>query len=146
MHESVTKAGIKKVYFFSRDGLIMKKAFDLLFQDVDTYYLEVSRRSLRVPILWMNYDLAHVLNMISPSKLVPLSTIFDGVGLDINNYVELIEEYGFDLKTSFDRIECKKFLKMLERIAYFRPDIETGLLECYTKFTIIFWRLYYAQN
>ena len=44
----MTKAGIKKVYFFSRDGLIMKKAFDLLFQDVDTYYLEVSRRSLRV--------------------------------------------------------------------------------------------------
>ena len=37
-------------------------------------------------------------------------------------------------------------MKMLERIAYFRPDIETGLLECYTKFTIIFWRLYYAHS
>ena len=31
---------------------------------------------------------------------------------------------------------------MLERIAYFRHDIETGLLECYTKITIIFWRLF----
>lgn len=124
LHESVTKAGIKKVYFFSRDGLIMKKAFDLLFQDVDTYYLEVSRRSLRVPILWMNYDLAHVLNMISPSKLVPLSTIFDGVGLDINNYVELIEEYGFDLKTSFDRKQILKDQKLAAMYARLGADIE----------------------
>ena len=38
------------------------------------------------------------------------------------------------------------FIYSASSIAYFRPDIETGLLECYTKFTIIFWRLYYAQN
>ena len=25
-------------------------------------------------------------------------------------------------------------------------DIETTLLECYTKNTVIFWRFYYAQN
>lgn len=124
LHESVTKAGIKKIYFFSRDGLIMKKAFDLLFQDVETYYLEVSRRSLRVPILWMNYDLEHVLNMISPSKLIPLAIIFDGVGLDINNYAELIEEYGFNLKTSFDRKQILKDQKLSAMYARLGADIE----------------------
>ena len=124
LHESVTKSGIKKIYFFSRDGLIMKKAFDLLFQDVETYYLEVSRRSLRVPILWMNYDLEHVLNMISPSKLVPLATLFDGVGLDINNYAELIEEYGFNLKTSFDRKQILKDQKLSAMYARLGADIE----------------------
>ena len=54
--------------------------------------------------------------------------------------------WKYGIRKKLCAIECKKFLKMLERIAYFRPDIETGLLECYTKFTIIFWRLYYAQN
>lgn len=124
LHESIKKAGIKKVYFFSRDGLIMKRAFDLLFHDVNTYYLEVSRRSLRVPVLWMNHSLDHVLNMISPSKLILLSTIFDGVGLDINNYVKLIEKYGFNLKTSFDRKQVladKKLTAMYEQL---RIDIE----------------------
>ena len=58
--------------------------------------------------------------------------------------IEFYDEDG--IRKKLCAIECKKFLKMLERIAYFRPDIETGLLECYTKFTIIFWRLYYAQN
>ena len=105
LHKSVKDSDIKDVYFFSRDGLIMKKAFDALYNDVQTHYLEVSRRSLRVPILWMNYELSHVINMISPSKLVSLTTIFDGVGLDINNYRSLIEKYGFTAETTFDRKE-----------------------------------------
>lgn len=103
LHESIKSAGIDNVYFFSRDGLIMKKAFDTLYNDVDTHYLEVSRRALRVPILWMNYELEHVIDMISPSKLVSLATIFDGVGLNINDYVELIKKYGFELNSTFDR-------------------------------------------
>ena len=51
----IFKEHIDKVYFFSRDGYLMKQAFDLLYKentDIKTYYLEVSRRSLRVPILW----------------------------------------------------------------------------------------------
>lgn len=103
LHESIKNAGIDNVYFFSRDGLIMKKAFDAIYSDVQTHYLEVSRRALRVPILWMNYELEHVIDMISPSKLVSLATIFDGVGLDINDYVDLIKKYGFDLNSTFDR-------------------------------------------
>lgn len=108
LHKSIKSANICNVYFFSRDGLLMKKVFDTLYDDVNTHYLEVSRRSLRVPILWMNHDLEHVINMISPSKLVSLVTIFDGVGLNINNYVELIEKYGFNLDTTFDRNEILK--------------------------------------
>lgn len=103
LHESLVTEGIKEVYFFSRDGLIMKKAFDILYNDVNTYYLEVSRRALRVPVLWMNYEFEHVIDMISPSKLVSLATIFDGIGLEIREYVELINEYGFNMSTSFDR-------------------------------------------
>ena len=105
LHESIKDSGIYNVYFFSRDGLIMKKAFDAMYNDVQTHYLEVSRRALRVPILWMNYELEHVVDMISPSKLVSLATIFDGVGLDINNYVNLIKKYGFKLNSTFDRNE-----------------------------------------
>lgn len=103
LHKSIKNAGIDNVYFFSRDGLIMKKAFDALYNDVQTHYLEVSRRALRVPILWMNYKLEYVIDMISPSKLVSLSSIFDGVGLNINNYVDLIKKYGFNLNSTFDR-------------------------------------------
>lgn len=125
LHKSVKDSDIKDVYFFSRDGLIMKKAFDALYDDVQTHYLEVSRRSLRVPILWMNYELPHIINMISPSKLVSLTTIFDGVGLDINNYRSLIEKYGFTVETTFDRKELLENKNLNSLYSELGSDIET---------------------
>lgn len=125
LHKSVKDSDIKDVYFFSRDGLIMKKAFDALYNDVQTHYLEVSRRSLRVPILWMNYELPHVINMISPSKLVSLTSIFDGVGLDINNYRFLIEKYDFTAETTFDRKELLENKNLNSLYSELGSDIET---------------------
>lgn len=125
LHKSVKDSDIEDVYFFSRDGLIMKKAFDALYNDVQTHYLEVSRRSLRVPILWMNNELSHVINMISPSKLVSLTTIFDGVGLDINNYRSLIEKYGFTIETTFDRKELLENKNLNSLYSELGADIET---------------------
>lgn len=125
LHKSVKDSDIKDVYFFSRDGLIMKKAFDALYNDVQTHYLEVSRRSLRVPILWMNYELPHVINMISPSKLVSLTSIFDGVGLDINNYRSLIEKYDFTAETTFDRKELLENKNLNSLYSELGLDIET---------------------
>lgn len=124
LHESVKNAGINHLYFFSRDGLIMKKAFDAMFNDVQTHYLEVSRRALRVPILWMNYRLEYVIDMISPSKLVSLATIFDGVGLDINDYEDLIRKYGFDVHTTFDRKNLLKDRKLNHLYSELGDDIE----------------------
>ena len=105
IYRSIKETDIKKVYFLSRDGLIMKKAFDICFSDsdIDSHYIEVSRRSLRVPILWMDCRFETVLNMISPSKLISLNTVFDGVGLSMDDYIELIAANGMQPSDVFDR-------------------------------------------
>lgn len=105
IYRSLKETDIKKVYFLSRDGLIMKEAFDICFSDsaIDSHYLEVSRRSLRVPILWMDCRFETVLNMISPSKLISLNTVFDGVGLSMDDYIELIAANGMQPSDVFDR-------------------------------------------
>lgn len=106
LHSNFKKENIKKVFFFSRDGYIMKKAYDLLYHDdIKDMYLEVSRRSLRVPVLWLNSSFENYINMISPSKLVTIQSIFDGAGLDMANYRELLSKYGFTEKSNFDRSE-----------------------------------------
>lgn len=97
--ENFRKEDIHKVYFFSRDGYLMKQAFDMLPDskiNMKTYYLEVSRRSLRVPILWKDYSLKNLLTMLSPSMLIPIASVFDAVGLDVVDYLSLLEKYGFD--------------------------------------------------
>lgn len=124
---------LDKVYFFSRDGYIMKKAFDAVYpkNDIDTYYLEVSRRSLRIPILWMDYDFDTVLDMISPSKMVSLKTIFDGVGLDIRNYSSLIKEYSFNVDTKFDRKNIKNNSQLKKMYSELEKDIVSKSKEEY---------------
>ena len=97
--DNFRKEDIHKVYFFSRDGYLMKQAFDMLPDsnvNIKTFYLEVSRRSLRVPILWKNYSLKNLLTMLTPSMLIPLASVFDAVGLDVSNYLPLLYKYGFN--------------------------------------------------
>lgn len=97
--ENFRKEDIHKVYFFSRDGYLMKQAFDMLPDskiNIKTFYLEVSRRSLRVPILWKDYSLTNLLTMLTPSMLIPIASVFDAVGLDISDYLPLLDKYGFD--------------------------------------------------
>lgn len=99
------KEDLNKIYFFARDGLIMKKAFDIVNKDerLKSYYLEVSRRSLRVPILWNDPSFINLLTMLSPSKRISLKSIFDGVGLNIIDHIALVRKYGYDLNSYFYR-------------------------------------------
>jgi predicted HAD superfamily hydrolase len=115
LFRSLIQEEISEVWFFSRDGWIMKQAFDRLNEEengknekngkgkIHSHYLEVSRRSLRIPVLWMDASLSSVLDMVSPSALLPLRTIFDGVGLDIEQYQSLLTQYGFHTETVLDR-------------------------------------------
>ncbi len=125
LYKSITEKNISKIYFFSRDGFIMKKAFDICYSNdkIKSFYLEVSRRSLRVPVLWLDSSFETVLNMLSPSRLIPIKAIFDGVGLDINNYLELLDKYGFTDKSIFDRNSILEDRDLLSMYSQLKKDI-----------------------
>ena len=140
LHSNFEKENIKKVFFFSRDGYIMKKVYDLLYSDdIKDMYLEVSRRSLRVPILWLNSNFENYINMISPSKLVTIQSIFDGAGLNINNYKDLLVKYNFTERSNFDRSEILNNKQLKELYNELLPEIlkksksEYKLLQLYLK-------------
>ena len=125
LYDSAIKTNIHKIYFLSRDGFIMKKAFDIINsnQNIQTYYLEVSRRSLRIPVLWMDPSFPTLLDMLTPSKIIPLLAIFDGVGLDINEYEDIIADYGFSKESVFDREEILENQKLLHLYSKILPDV-----------------------
>lgn len=119
--DNLKKEGINKVYFFSRDGYIMLKAFNLIRgnEDFQKYYLEVSRRSLRVPILWKDCSIENLMTMLAPSNLISIKSIFDGIGLSIHNYKHLIEKYGFTEESVFYRnvmLQNEHLKRMLEEL------------------------------
>lgn len=110
IHDQAKRIGLDRIYFFSRDGLIMKQAFDICFMDEDikTFYLEVSRRSLRLPVLSLNPSFSNLLSTITVAKIIPIKAIFDAVGLDIIRYKELLQKYGFDESSQFEKSSIKE--------------------------------------
>lgn len=133
LYKNMNENNIKKVYFFSRDGYIMKKVYDLLYSNksIKSYYLEVSRRSLRVPILWFDSSFSTILGMVSPSKRVSLQAIFDCVGLNIHNYSKLLAKYDFNENDSFDRKNIEKNKRLKQLYSELQEDINKTSQEEY---------------
>lgn len=93
------KEGINNILFFSRDGYIMKRAFELVpgHEDFVADYIHVSRRSLRVPLLW-KYDRASI-NELQPTTYISMEDLLISMGLEPTEYIERLEECCFDLNT-----------------------------------------------
>lgn len=124
---------INKAFFFARDGLIMKRAFELIsgHEEIECHYLEVSRRSLRVPVLWKDLSFENLLTMLSPSELISIQSIFDGVGLPISSYVDMIQEYGFSTDTVFYRSEILKDQNLMSMYKILSVDVKNNSLTEY---------------
>lgn len=133
--ENFRKEDIHKVYFFSRDGYLMKQAFDMLPGSkikIKTFYLEVSRRSLRVPILWKDYSLENLLTMLTPSMLIPIASVFDAVGLDISDYLPLLYKYGFDRNSVIYRKDFLNNKQLKDLYSELSDDIKNVSLAEYS--------------
>jgi predicted HAD superfamily hydrolase len=136
IHDLARKKGITKLYFLSRDGFIMKQAYDICFHDdIKTFYLEVSRRSLRVPILWLDCSPYAILKMVVNAKLVPIQAIFDGIGLDIAEYKQSLERYGFSDNTAFDRTDIFNNKQLRDLLVSLQKDIIENSQQEYKELT-----------
>lgn len=130
---------IKKVYFLSRDGYIIQKAFELVNSDsdIENHYLEVSRRSLRVPILWMDSSFEALLSMLSISEKISLQSFFDCIGLDMDKYRELITENHLNKDSFFYRKNIRNNINLTNLYRHLQNDIkknsqtEFSLLQTY---------------
>ena len=118
---NLKEKNISKVYFFSRDGLIMKQAFEKLdgIDSIQTYYLEVSRKSLRIPILWKDASFDNIMTMISPSVQVHIESLFDAIGLDIDKYEDMLHQHGLSknaLLSKQELLHSKALRQMYESL------------------------------
>jgi len=139
--ESLNQKRIQRVFFLSRDGYIMKKAFDILNKDkaISSHYLYVSRRSLRVPQLWMEPELQNVVKNFSPATMLTVSTFMDNIGLNAEEYLNVLNQYGFNKKDIIKRndiltnIRIVKLYETLKDIIVEKSKQEYILLLKYLK-------------
>lgn len=114
LYNNLKEKNIKKVYFFSRDGYVIKNAFDKLgYSDIETNYFYASRRALIIPLLWTHPNLEDVLKSMFFPRHITIKNFLRKIGLNSDNYSSLFLENGFtpDYNIDITRLNFdKKFV------------------------------------
>ncbi|HAM08540.1 MAG TPA: hypothetical protein DCP66_07115 [Collinsella sp.] len=97
LHKELASAGIRKVYYLSRDGLIIKKAMETLNLDIfDSVYLYGSRRAFQIPSYALLESFEEILDAMFLPRNVSLTRVFSKMGLDQTYIEETLESMGID--------------------------------------------------
>ena len=111
----------KTILFFARDCYVIKPAFEILNPDKkDGIYFFGSRRSMTIPALYNNADLQRVKKFIrSESKQINIEGLLKLLGLNANDYIKELSEFGLTKNTVIDRdkiLENQKFVNFYPTI------------------------------
>lgn len=124
LSREINRADIKKVFFFSRDGYILKKAFDIWRPDIRTDYLYVSRKSIIRPILQYDNSFEDFLSHYkSWDKRFSLDYFLKRY--EINVPPTLLERFDLSLADKFDFKSLrsdKRILTLYNRLKKFIID------------------------
>ena len=105
LNESLKSDNISDVFFLSRDGKIIKNAFDILFPDFNTNYMFASRRGLIVPSLYLYKELkdpGYLKNIYLFYDEINIGDLIRMLGLDDVDLSPILEKYNFNLIDKID--------------------------------------------
>jgi predicted HAD superfamily hydrolase len=105
LSQTLAEQRIDKVFFFSRDGHILKAGYELLYgsEAISTDYLYASRRAYRVPQLWLRPDLADVVDSFPQVSLLSLRAFLNNLGLNPDDYADRLAKHGLSLDQTVKR-------------------------------------------
>ena len=88
----------KKVFFFSRDGFLMKKAFDIIDSNENsTEYVYFSRKSLRQALLWKTDSFDESLKYLAWERYISMGKLLEYFGFDEKERQEIAEKNNLNL-------------------------------------------------
>lgn len=102
LHTETEKRGLKKIYFFSRDGWLMKEAWDAIYgPHHNVQYMYISRRSVSVPILWKHSNWHEIGNFMTMTRFFTVKVFLKRLGIDVETCIKYIEACGLTPETVF---------------------------------------------
>lgn len=122
LKEKVKNDKISKLLFLSRDGLIIKKAYDKLFKEANTEYFYASRRALIIPSLKYYNSIEAMMNNMFLEKNVTIKSLIKALGLNFNdkNIKKIIKNYEVHLE---DIINTEKLFASHSKYSYFFNEL-----------------------
>ena len=127
MRDQLVAQGIDRVYFFSRDGFIMKAAFEALYEqtDIETSYFYVSRQSLRTALLWKNYSIDTVADVVQDDRFMSIRMLLENLGLEADEVCPVLGRYGLSLDDAIERVKIGSD----SRVAGLLTELESDIID-----------------
>ena len=99
LQRELRRVGIKKVFFFSRDGYMMLKAFKLLdnIENVEAKYAYFSRKSIQTALFWRCKTFEESLNYLPNSYYISLAALLEYYGYTKLECIQIAQYYNLEL-------------------------------------------------
>lgn len=136
----------EKVFFLSRDGYLMSKAFNIIDNNYASTYFYASRRALIVPTLWMDKDLKSMCEKFYFRDYIVIGNLFNKFGLEKVDYQKHLKKHGFTNETKLkyeDIFMNKKLLALFKEI---RPLIYKNSKKEYDNLLLYMKQEHFCNN
>jgi len=119
------KNGHQKIYFLSRDGFLMKKAFKVINigGNLDLHYMYASRRALQVAAIHFCPRYEDVVQSMFLPRKVSIAWLLKRWGLIPENYYNQVKKIGLDVLDVFDHSTVLGNSKIRELYGLLLPEI-----------------------
>lgn len=138
LHNNFENRGYKVYNFFAREGLLLQKAFKIVYPEEETRYLCVSRKSIIGAILCKADSLEERLKIIKVPHAFTKKVVIDLLGLESQKYEgDIKSEYDKKYHSIEEVIKDEKFFKFLKSIdddVIKESEKQMELLKKYLKF------------
>lgn len=140
LHYNLKNDNAKNVYFLSRDGYLMKKAYDLMYYNenfINTKYIYASRRGYIIPSLYKYKNITSMLQNMFNQKIISIKEIVYKLGLklhDINKNDLHSVDVNFKYKNIHDLLNDSNneiFLKNIYKLVVNNSIKERNLISDY---------------
>lgn len=126
LKNELIRRGFEKVFFFSRDGYMMQKAFGLINDtEIVSQYVYFSRKSLRQPLLHTCNGFEESLQYLSWERYISFGKLLDYYGFDEQKREQLAAEGSFQLDTVIPYDDVKKDAQARSLYEEHREEINT---------------------
>lgn len=104
LYKNIENKNYTKVFFFSRDGYMMDKAFSYFNKDkkIKTEYVYFSRKSIRQSLLHRCKSYEDSFKYLTWERFLSLGKILEYYGFSSLEIIGIAEKYNFDLNKDYD--------------------------------------------
>ncbi len=124
-----------KIFFFSRDGYIVKQAYKILYPREETNYFYVSRRSLALPSMKDAKSVEDIIDSLVLPPIFSIDVLLEALNIDSKRVKSELKKLDINKEDKFKRSTIKENQKILEILRAFFDEIVVNAKNQYHVFS-----------